>query len=154
MRHAHSGGRLCCELFALSEEPLPSLIRTSAIMAAAPTYCLSSTLCAKACCIPPSPLSLSTAAIASPLLAHPHGKPSFSLNLALNGTLRVRVQEQQAAANIAMARTIALRGHVGNSKGNSGELIHSSLKLPTLATIPDEPGLKLPAKHANKVAGL
>ena len=52
---------------------------------------------------------------------------------------------------MALARTIALQSNAAVAKGNSGELIHSTLKLPSLSTIPDEPGMRLAAKHAAKV---
>lgn len=59
-------------------------------------------------------------------------------------------QEQQAAANVALARTIALQTSSAG-KANGGELIHSTLKLPALASIPDDPGMRISAKHNTKV---
>ena len=56
-------------------------------------------------------------------------------------------QDQHSSGGTLPARLLALQAQKEAGRGTRGELIHATLKLPTLAPIPDEGDLRLAAKH-------
>lgn len=52
-----------------------------------------------------------------------------------------------SAGRLAMAHTLAMQTSKKGLGGSKGELIHSTLKLPSLAPIPSETDLRVPPSH-------